>query len=193
MKTLTRALQFPMLASAAAFLFASPVMATNTGTLVGIDIPSTTSAGKSHNDDVGLTVAYLDTLFGRSDISYIGTLSGPGNNAPALPLGQSISGSIIDTTATYSSSHYKILAYDVKASNHNALYEVVPGVMSGSLDSSAILNHGREIPAISHADFFGFSAGGVPEPATWAMMLLGFGAVGFSLRRRNQGTLVQTA
>jgi len=28
----------------------------------------------------------------------------------------------------------------------------------------------------------------VPEPATWAMMLLGFGAVGASLRRRNRRT-----
>ena len=28
------------------------------------------------------------------------------------------------------------------------------------------------------------AAAAVPEPATWAMMLLGFGAVGFSLRRR---------
>lgn len=26
--------------------------------------------------------------------------------------------------------------------------------------------------------------GGVPEPATWAMMLLGFGAIGFAIRRR---------
>jgi hypothetical protein len=26
---------------------------------------------------------------------------------------------------------------------------------------------------------------GVPEPATWAVMLLGFGAVGFALRRRS--------
>jgi hypothetical protein len=26
----------------------------------------------------------------------------------------------------------------------------------------------------------------VPEPATWAMMLLGFGAAGFALRRRRQ-------
>jgi hypothetical protein len=24
----------------------------------------------------------------------------------------------------------------------------------------------------------------VPEPGTWAMMLLGFGAIGFSMRRR---------
>ena len=33
-----------------------------------------------------------------------------------------------------------------------------------------------------------FTPGAVPEPATWAMMLLGFGAVGFSMRRskRNQ-------
>ncbi|MCY7280567.1 MAG: FxDxF family PEP-CTERM protein [Sphingomonas bacterium] len=32
----------------------------------------------------------------------------------------------------------------------------------------------------------------VPEPATWAMMLLGFGAVGFSVRRRRP-TLMQVA
>lgn len=32
---------------------------------------------------------------------------------------------------------------------------------------------------------FDFAAGGaVPEPATWAMMIAGFGGVGFSLRRR---------
>ena len=30
-------------------------------------------------------------------------------------------------------------------------------------------------------------AGAVPEPATWAMMLLGFGAVGYSMRRRSPG------
>jgi len=30
----------------------------------------------------------------------------------------------------------------------------------------------------------GTQSGGVPEPATWAMMLLGFGAVGFGLRKR---------
>jgi hypothetical protein len=28
-------------------------------------------------------------------------------------------------------------------------------------------------------------AGAVPEPATWAMMLLGFGAIGFQLRRKH--------
>ncbi len=33
--------------------------------------------------------------------------------------------------------------------------------------------------------------GAVPEPATWAMMLLGFGVVGFALRRRRQTTTVR--
>lgn len=33
----------------------------------------------------------------------------------------------------------------------------------------------------------------VPEPATWAMMLLGFGAVGFAMRRRRAPVLAQAA
>ena len=37
----------------------------------------------------------------------------------------------------------------------------------------------------------GAASGAVPEPATWAMMLIGFGAAGVSLRRRNR-TALQT-
>ena len=33
----------------------------------------------------------------------------------------------------------------------------------------------------------------VPEPATWAMMLLGFAGIGFAMRRRRQPTLAQVA
>lgn len=38
-----------------------------------------------------------------------------------------------------------------------------------------------------------FAAGAIPEPATWAMMLLGFGAVGYAMRRRRRPALVQIA
>ena len=35
------------------------------------------------------------------------------------------------------------------------------------------------------------AASAVPEPATWAMMLIGFGAVGYSLRRRSAYRIAQ--
>ena len=36
-------------------------------------------------------------------------------------------------------------------------------------------------------------AAAVPEPATWAMMLLGFGAIGLSMRKRRRPVLAQVA
>jgi hypothetical protein len=38
-----------------------------------------------------------------------------------------------------------------------------------------------------------FTAASVPEPATWGMMLLGFGAVGFAMRRRRTPVMAQIA
>jgi len=35
--------------------------------------------------------------------------------------------------------------------------------------------------------------GSVPEPATWAMMLMGFGAAGYAIRRRRKALLTQVA
>ena len=36
----------------------------------------------------------------------------------------------------------------------------------------------------SYAGTISFAAGAVPEPATWALMILGFGAIGFAMRRQ---------
>jgi hypothetical protein len=38
-----------------------------------------------------------------------------------------------------------------------------------------------------------FTAAAVPEPATWAMMLVGFGGIGFAMRRRRRPVLAQVA
>jgi hypothetical protein len=37
------------------------------------------------------------------------------------------------------------------------------------------------------------AVGGVPEPATWAMMILGFGLIGAAVRRRRGGLVVEAA
>jgi hypothetical protein len=40
---------------------------------------------------------------------------------------------------------------------------------------------------------FTYLTAAVPEPGTWATMLLGFGAVGFAMRRRRTPQLAQVA
>jgi PEP-CTERM motif-containing protein len=42
---------------------------------------------------------------------------------------------------------------------------------------------------LSYDNFTYDAAGAVPEPATWAMMIFGFGAIGFGMRRRKQTKL----
>jgi hypothetical protein len=37
---------------------------------------------------------------------------------------------------------------------------------------------------------FAFVTSGVPEPASWAMLLIGFGGIGFAMRRRRLGALL---
>lgn len=61
----------------------------------------------------------------------------------------------------------------------NLSYNIVGGT-AGSIRQVRIASADAGVPA-------------VPEPATWAMMLFGFGAVGFSMRRRRQPLLAQIA
>ncbi|MEO6248896.1 MAG: PEPxxWA-CTERM sorting domain-containing protein [Sphingomicrobium sp.] len=58
----------------------------------------------------------------------------------------------------------------------------------GTGSSSFKLN----LPNSSSVTLFS-GTGAVPEPATWAMMLLGFGAMGVSMRRRRRVTAMQIA
>ena len=50
-------------------------------------------------------------------------------------------------------------------------------------------NSGSSLTTIARLGAGASAPGAVPEPATWAMMLIGFGAAGVSLRRRNRTTL----
>lgn len=52
------------------------------------------------------------------------------------------------------------------------------GITSGTIDLSLLFNN----RGISHVDLFDHG-GAVPEPGTWALMLLGFAGVGAAMRR----------
>ena len=49
------------------------------------------------------------------------------------------------------------------------------------------------VPAVCGVTSIQGQVAGVPEPATWALMLLGFGGSGFAMRRRRSPALAQVA
>jgi hypothetical protein len=74
------------------------------------------------------------------------------------------------------------LAGAVNGTGNNGNFEI--GITGGLFDSITIASTGDHgFGAIKQVSFEPV-AGAVPEPATWAMMLLGFGAIGVSMRRR---------
>jgi hypothetical protein len=76
--------------------------------------------------------------------------------------------------------------YAVKAGDFFDLFEITPSTTFNWSTSGIHVGHSPNAPGISHIEFFGSSA--VPEPATWAMMLIGFGGLGAVLRRRREMT-----
>jgi PEP-CTERM motif len=64
-------------------------------------------------------------------------------------------------------------------------------IVADALNTITITGLGRGIG--SYSGHLSFLPSGVPEPATWSMMLLGFGAVGFSMRRAKAKQLQQFA
>jgi hypothetical protein len=61
------------------------------------------------------------------------------------------------------------------------------GAFTLTVNDTAVSNDGVATPVT------GFIRTAVPEPATWAMMLMGFTGIGFAMRRRRQPRLAQLA
>ena len=83
------------------------------------------------------------------------------------------------TSGTWSLPGYYVKFLAVKASNHFVLYELPSAVSSGTWNTFGIPHDGTPF-ALSHLVFMG----SVPEPASWAMLIAGFGLVGAVSRRR---------
>jgi hypothetical protein len=84
-------------------------------------------------------------------------------------------------TWTFANLPWNVSYYMVKqASGQFILFGLNPATNSFSATNTQIDPQG-----ISHVSFFG-GGGAVPEPATWAMMILGFGMVGMGLRLRRR-------
>lgn len=89
-------------------------------------------------------------------------------------------------SGTWSTPGYLVDFLAVKAGNYFVLYQLASPASSGLWDTFDIPFR-RNPRELSHLAFFGVSNNGiVPEPATWAMLISGFGLVGASMRRRRR-------
>lgn len=113
-------------------------------------------------------------LLGGTDSGFPGSWTGAGTSS-----------------GTWNLAGYLVNFVAVKAANNFVLYQIAPA-SSGTWDTFDIPGN-RNPPAVSHLMFFGTKAGGVPEPAAWAMMLAGFGLVGSAMRRRGSTLATVTA
>lgn len=105
---------------------------------------------------------------------------------------EKITGTTIDFAVSILGEPDALFSFDIDPSGLNKfgflasngqvitnLHYTINGGSADAIRQVRILREGGQVP--------------VPEPATWAMMLLGFGAVGFVMRRRRGPVLTQLA
>jgi hypothetical protein len=91
-------------------------------------------------------------------------------------------------TGTWSLPGYLVDYISVKAAREFLLYKLPTPGASGTWSTLGLLTGGGKQPEMSHIQFYGTRGAEppvVPEPATWAMMIAGFGLVGAAMRRRS--------
>lgn len=127
----------------------------------------------------------------------------PNNSAQVSPVFPTITGNEFNVVYTAGSNNLsftytpgtgdpEVHYVSVKQSNDYVLFYDPNPILSGSLDLSTWFPNN---PGWSHITFFDTRTPPIPEPGTWAMLLLGFGGVGIAIRRRRKqtGKLLQIA
>ena len=117
-------------------------------------------------DIYNLTFAYSNNGFSPNEST----------SASASFMIDGLSGTLFHSTATSTNLDWQIFSGNFVATGADTLS--FTNLTGGP-------NEGILLDAVSVA--------AVPEPATWAMMLLGFGAIGFAMRRRRSPPLAQVA
>jgi hypothetical protein len=83
-------------------------------------------------------------------------------------------------SGTWNTPGFLVEYIAVKAGPQFVLYKLAAPASSGTYSTAGLGDPQR---ALSHLSFFGTA---VPEPATWAMMISGFGLMGAAMRRRTR-------
>jgi hypothetical protein len=130
--------------------------------------------------------AYLDLAF-TDNLAF----NGVGNDIALFEIGVPDAWNVIinGVTHTYTSAPTGVGTLNVVAFDLSD-FGIVDGGTINSLRLTFVDNQAQgTVPTTSLVGALNSTGGAVPEPATWAMMLLGFGAIGCAMRRRGARAL----
>ena len=173
---------------------------TGANAAVTIDAGTTVTTSPPLDSPTGFDFGYTDSSSGSpftETLNFTNSLSGA--YSITLSTTASSAGSDIDFFASAACPTCGIflsggsivgmlqLGADVDNDDVNEDYRLDTGLLGNGSYTLSFIGNGSG----SFGGNVSFSA--VPEPATWGMMLLGFGAVGYAMRRRRRPALVQIA
>ena len=204
--------KFALVAAVAALSTASPALA-DIVVITGVNNQGTENV--TFADQAASSTIFGSTLGQTNNFSVTGTTASPGNLL--LATGGDVQGSGSNlTSATLSQSDgstFTRLVFDIDAASSGSVDILVDQLSFPDFQSSFTLDpnghnfftitaiNGQAIEAVTLTGLFGatFSsistvrfgpvASGVPEPATWAMMLIGFAGIGLATLRRRVAAL----
>jgi hypothetical protein len=142
----------------------------NTGVLIATDTP-VAYAGSTQDPDVTANAYLTGSTTQYAIDTAADTLVLQANNAGTLTTVGALGTDVGLRTS------FDIVGSDAFVFNNQTLFRA-------NLQTGALTTVGR-----TPSELFGIAiaTSAVPEPATWAMMLVGFGAVGYSMRKRSSG------
>ncbi len=134
-----------------------------------------------------------DQLTGNNSIGAADAAYNSQSPTPSPLLNLAGFSNIVDVTSGFGANQttgtitapFLVSFYAVKAGNFFDLFEIAPSTTFTWSTAGISVGNSPNAPAISHVEYFGASlAPGVPEPATWGLMIVGLGGMGAVLRRR---------
>ena len=164
---------FVSAAASAAPLVLSPTAVTN------VTPPASGTFGNSFNPVGGVPITL--GLFTDSFVINLTNSSLTNGSLITVSLG---GGNNIDFTCQACSVRLDSTAFDLMSSGSLDVFMLSPTLLGAGNHTLTVTGNIVSGPSASYSGTINFGA--VPEPATWAMMLLGFGGIGMAMRRRRQ-------
>lgn len=184
---------FMAAASAAALAFgstaatAAPIVLSQT-TIASVTPPASGTFGNSFNPTAPAT-SISPGLFNDSYIFNLTNSSLTDGSLITIALNGVQN---IDFTCPTCSIRLDTFAFTPTMTGAIDVYQLAPTLLGTGNHTLFVTGNIVAGPSASYSGTVNFNVPtqGVPEPATWAMMLLGFGATGMVMRRRNRKTVL---